>query len=872
MQVIKRIFPFDENILITDEENKLWIMGENKYKRTGFGEVNKSIYSPIYSEIILEPEENVSKFYVYESLLAIYTTNGRLFISNDNKNVNSSDAILLRPTESQSTHQTNHAIPLRSNDARDLSSYEDVSDIEESTERNHSSIYEDNLSEDIDEIESTEHINSNNYEEYSDTISKFNNHDFYYSLYKKALIKDSKKEGMDLLEEGLRDVIFVAETIFFKKNEEIYVFNKKMIPKLTIYGNLGISTILIEKNNYVYYKLVFPFDYEKLVFKDNFVYVRSGQYHHVISTYDSLDIDVVLLSWIYFKCDIEITENDIYNIENEASVYVKHSNGVYKYFHETKDLQKIIGNDSRTIIVPSNNGIDNKLFSIKNEGVYYDNGNLHKIMECNELIPYVIDINLFDFNQLIIVDIDNSKRYIRKGSSLFFNIHDLLYYKLIDGGILYYDTNNTLYYLTNTILAENIYNTIEIEKIETDDEDTFYVYMFNNLPTPVSNIHFTNNLIILKSNNKYYYHTIDTRNFRVDKFTELTVKNDINSIELVQKHYVIRIKKEFENTVSLSININANKLEKFMIIIDLLRDKNNFEINFMEGTKIVSYGDGAKREFMEAAISYFANTYFIQYNRCCEFNLDKMKRFTEDELIIIGSMLHAVICHSNNHLSIRLPLQLISSILGKKPTIIELEYFVKMEDPEAFASLYPHKNNLNNIKNFGYDTYEECLNSLCKFYHNKDTNETVENISKLISKGFHDYHDVKNFSVMNLPTLDYFLSGDYELNRELLIKNLRIFNYPETTNNYKNIIISIIKSLSEDKLTMLIKNWSGTSIVKKSFTYNIYIENKESYDIYFATCSVDMTISQKILENSETSKLLIDLLTTPINFMFDPDL
>lgn len=49
MESIKEIHIFSQNFLILDSKNKLWIMGKNKYRRTGFGSKNKDIYSPIYT-------------------------------------------------------------------------------------------------------------------------------------------------------------------------------------------------------------------------------------------------------------------------------------------------------------------------------------------------------------------------------------------------------------------------------------------------------------------------------------------------------------------------------------------------------------------------------------------------------------------------------------------------------------------------------------------------------------------------------------------------------------------------------------------------------------------------------------------------------
>ncbi|XWV26149.1 hypothetical protein QJ857_gp0930 [Tupanvirus soda lake] len=1017
METIKKIYPFNENILITDFENKLWVMGENKYRRTGFSDKDEPVYTPVYTGIIIDADEEVKKYYVYGKLMSIYTSKGRLYISRissknkQNMRENGNNQVLNlggsqhgritsrraspipsgrlssrrgspqaspiqnrvgRNTRSSTDNQTgsndyfniddeiylDFDPPNAENNINTPTVLSSLSDLEKkinssTTNNNNEDIYDqsdiennieksdDNYSNDNDDKEedtddeteddvdtmeqsqvsrrrpreifgilmpssnimllsestnrrdgglriiddgSDDNSDDNSDDELSydddesnngEDNSYFENIEYYNDICCKS-IKQQGKEGIDLLEDDVEDVVCTAETIFFKKDGKVYFFNRNLTPKNVVFNNLGISAICVEKSHYIYYQLIFPFDYEKLVFKNNFIYLKSGSYHHIISAYGITVIGntVCNLVWIYFKTEFDATDDDMYYIEVEGAVYVKKANSVYKYCHKLKDIKQFVDDDCKTFIIPTNDGFDNVLFCVKNDGVYFDHGYLKKEIQYDELLPYIIDMNSFMDSQLVIVDIDNTQRYTIKGSSLFFNIHGLSRYKLMNSGLVYYDSSSTLYYLTNVILNAHVYGTMEIEKINTKYE-TFYIYMFSNLPTPITNIEFTNNLIVIQSENKYYYHTIDTENFRVDKFTEITIKNNTSNVELVCKHYIVRNRKDFDNNVTLSISTTSNKLEKLMNIIEMLRGNTNFEINFMKGKDVVSYGDGPKREFMEAAVIDFSEKYFIRNNANCEFNIEEMKKFNEDELVVIGSMLHAVICHSNNHLPIRLPLPLVSAILKKKPTIIELEYFVKLEDPDALKSLQPYKDDVETIRTFGYDTYEDCLKSLCKFYHNVETNETIDKMCKLIAKGFRDYHDVKNISIMNMPTLDYFLSGDYLIDRDLLIKNLIIcdatIDNKDKKSKYIDHVISTIKNLPEDKLAIFLKNWSGTSIVKKSYKYHIYIEKHcDNSDIHFATCSIDLTISENLLMNPDTFNLLIELLTTPVDFMIDP--
>src|SRR5437868_13525572 len=134
-------------------------------------------------------------------------------------------------------------------------------------------------------------------------------------------------------------------------------------------------------------------------------------------------------------------------------------------------------------------------------------------------------------------------------------------------------------------------------------------------------------------------------------------------------------------------------------------------------------------------------------------------------------MLHAVIFHTNNHLPIRLPLVLVSCLLGREPTISEFEYFTEKEDSQILTSLRAYKHNPQIIKSFGleFDDYVDCLKYICKYKHISDTNSVLSEICETIKTGFWNYGSVKNLSIMNMPTFDYYLSGDYNIDRELFI-------------------------------------------------------------------------------------------------------
>lgn len=719
----------------------------------------------------------------------------------------------------------------------------------------------------------------NNYNTDSESVYNENNSDIfdnsqYFNTIQKYINlpnRNSEGTGMYLFEDGIDDVLFIYDTIFFMKKGELFVSQRNLTPNnMIINKKLGLSSILHKNTNgTIYYKLIFPFDVDKISFGYNFVHLTAGRYHHIL-TYDE---DTKNLIYVYFKTDIKITTNDIYFNLIDTTIYLrdKSTNTIYKYCHMIQDIKEFSDGRFKNIITSPSGDIESILICVKPDGLYLDEGVLQKTIEYHELMDYIIDINTYNDSSLIIVDCDSPVRIVSHNKNLFFNVHDIIYYKIVDTGIIYYDNTNTLYYCTNQILSESDYNTMEVDKISTLYE-FYYIYIFKNIPDVITNISFSNHLILIESDSRYYYHTIDTELFRVDKFTEIIIMDDPINEKLVSKHYVIRNEKSYKVTIPLFIGVNSNRLEKLLNITEMLRGNVNFNMNLMDGKKTISYGNGVKREFMDTAICEFAEKYLVKHSICVDYNIEEIKKLTKDQLYCIGTMLHSVICHNLNHLPIRLPLTLICAIAKKEPSIAELEYFIKMQDIDTLRTIQKYKFDSEKLQELGYESYEECLKFICKYYHyGNEINNEIRFINQTIASGFRNYNEVKNLSIMSIPTVDYFLSGDYLLDRDLLLKNLHVHNKTADNTDYYVIISEYLKSLSEENLTNLLKNWTGSSTIKKE-KYEIYIEANDDTiknDIYFGTCNCSIFINERILSNPETRHFVLNLLCVPINTMVD---
>lgn len=813
---IINIFISYSNILILDSVNNLWIMGSNIHKKSGFGSQNKHIYSPIKINIKLQPNENIEKFYSNDHITVIYTTNCNLYVSN----------FLIQ-------------------DEIDIISYDEIDeDSSVSDEYNPQYLFENN----VDIISRLYDIlNDNNHQ-------LINNNDYFKSLVLNKHNGSYPKDGFSLISKNVDKIMIIYNTIIFSIKDNLYLFDLSInIENAIINKKMGLSMILYHDYDCPYYKICFPFNIHGAIFHNKFIYFYVNNYHHVLLV-SEYQCNMNIL-WIYFTADFPIDHTNIFANSSDSTIYIIKFNKIFIYNHATHTIEQISStNYIKIFVLNSNDDIDTIICTLQKDGLWMFNTNDHyKICNYDSLLYYFIDINVYQNSNLILINVNNESLYTTKGVNFYFNIYNVIYYKLLDNGIIYY-YDDTIYYCTTDILLEEKYGTIEIDKIEVG-VDTYYIYVFNNIPKNIQEISLSNSLIMVKTSNKYYYHAFiseTNHDFTVNKFTEIIINNDT---KLVMKHQIIRYKKIFSSTIDLNIGINSNKYYKFLNIIELLGNDVDFNIIYVNQNKTVSHGDGPKREFMNIAIKQFSELYLIDNN----YNMDTIIKLSKEELINIGYMLHTVICHSKNSLPVRLPLSLLHEIKKKDFTIEELEYFLHIHDPTTYNTIIVYRDNPTALAELdSYDTYIDLLNGLCNIM------DIYHNISSNIAIGFLEYAEIKNLDIMNYPTLDYYLSGNYVIDRNILLKNLKI------KNKYLDIMTQIIISLPEVQLVTLLMNWTGTSIVKSLYEYTIIVnDNIDNLDINFATCTMTIYLSKRIIMDDNMKDMLLSLLTTPIGTMIN---
>ena len=905
MNNIKYIGLANENILVIDNEHKIWVMGENLYNIFHYGEKMSAAYTPVYTGITLDENETVKKFHVYLNFMSIWTNKGKLYISRRKKHKNHKNTTLsVLISDSEPETDTEDDGNNNGSDGEYEFESDTKSDNESDSELFISDIFlaqSENLSRVRDMITSrfivAENNSANNSNEKAVNTNELNNvsdssdpssdssdrsdHNIRHAdvlmsitdahVMSKAESENSlesiPKNAFFLLEENVEKVVFCCQTIFFKKNNDVYFYHNYLTSDDLFYNHLALSCHQIVKDKISYYKIVFPFQWEKLELHDNFVYFKLNSYHCVISTLDDIKRDNEVINWIYFAFDGNINHNNIYYCPIDGEIYIKYENSTYKYSNKSVEIKNYTNN--KTTINKTNNGINNILIMIDDNGLYIDRfGYRDKIIDAHDLLPFVVDVNESDGSVLALMDIAQHDKYVSYANVLFWNIHHIDAYKLMDDGLIYLEDGN-LYFLAHKSHGENSRNIDEIQQF-TIKNQIMYLYLFNNVPNPINNIMFSNNIVIIKSGDKYYYQTIGLDVFQTDKFTEIKI-HSLN-FDTVCMDQIIYPPRNYDYEVRISINQNSNKLEKFLNMMEMHGRDILFYLQYRHKSQTISHGDGVTREFMDTALREFAQKYLIKHNHITEFNISEMVTLSEDQLFNMGTMLHAAIVHNKNSLPIRLPISFLAAIRKRKASVMELEYFLGIENPSVLKNASPYKNDLEMIKSFGYDSYISLLKRWCYFYYQPEFFVQTEYISNTLAEGFLYYANVNNLTSMNLPTLDNYVSGEYHINVDLLIENLIVTvskSVPQQYQDCKDLLVNILRNMTEDKLVILLKNWTGCSMVMSSNKYNIKVSKIKNFDIRFGTCGFELEISYSMLQKEKRIRRLIDMLTEPVESMRD---
>nr|WBF70716.1 hypothetical protein [Megavirus caiporensis] len=928
MDTIKNIYVSGSRVLIVDSNNKLYLFGHTCHNILGIDliceESENNISGCFYTGIILDESDTINKFYSKLNYIVIHTKNGKLYFS---KNIISENYIGTINNFSNNIHNSvdNNC---DNNDNNDNNNDNDNNDNNEDSDDDDTDDTDDTDTDtdndDTDSDSSANLILNKNTEDYdyesmpnlefNDGVENNNNNKFEHekkidlelmgididfnlenngNILKLKNSANIGESGIDLFQENVIDVLFTDKFIFYQMDDNIYMFDPHFIDNEAICF-ICCNWLLLEKNingtTYIYYQLIFPFEIEKIYFSADFMYFKSGKYHHIIfDQYSPNSSDFIAdsksIKWIYFITDIEFDISDIHVLCHESTIIIKKENIIYKYYDNIASLKKYMEHDNIKII--KNNHHESNIYCQIDDKIYTNNHYREKLNILDKIYQgkyadkfMFMGIYLLFGHKVYVINNESSKMFFCCGRKIFLNENKITNLVCINESI-YFMSNDKLYYLSCNKLEKNKYmNKFKLEQNLSDRAHNKYMLYSQKINFKITDIKYSDQALVMISENKYYYYYLNKNGGIASDLIEIKSCEDINVLELnslVNVNLIQKIDIEYEENISIQVDTNSKKnnaFDKLLIYSESIDMYTGIMITYINGGNIGN-GDGCKVHFMQDALNIFKQKYLIDHGMRTSFNISEMEIFTDSELESIGSMLHMIIYHSNSHLSIRLPITLITAIAKRSPNILELEYLAKEEYGDTFINIYNHKYDMKTIKSFGYDSYYQCLKNLCKYYENDDeTNHKVRNISRKIANGFMDYQYINNLPKMNIPTIDYYLSGNYCIDRKKLIKNLKVtmYNKKITEKNKQKIkkctkvFKNIIEDISESQLAVMLKNWSSNTVVTDNI-YDICIKN-DDIDIYFSTCCTEIYVNYNLIK-IKNRELLIESLTSPINSFKD---
>lgn len=648
-------------------------------------------------------------------------------------------------------------------------------------------------------------------------------------------------------------------TLFWKLGDKHFIFSWALKPSRVIWKFPGVKIFpIISKDKPIYYRYELPLDMSVGEYFRDFVYFRNGDYHNVITAYGELSYDIsVDFIWIYFKADnLEPEQIKVESIE--GTIFVVNNDCIYRYLHSKQDIIPYIRTNK---LVAFNNKYSSKVSIIFISGdnyvIKYQNNTI-SVPIPQRLEKIVSIFNSFNGYPIIVAHILSKKKYFVNGNSLVFNANMLDKYAEIAKGIIFLskERDHVSICVRDRIISRLL---VLVKKIEVC-ERSYYLYRVAKIPLPIQDIYFDKSSFVVKANDRYFNYIIsydDISKMELVLFEKISINKNLIFYPRVDNNDIVRI----------NISCKGERLQHLIMVSDMLEHNRRLEITYVNNRTPVSYGLGLLNVFIGDAILEFDKKYLTRNKYLSELKLDAFAELENGDIYGLGSILHYSIIQIQNHLPVHLPLTIIEALARRKPTDQELEYFLKKNSPDIYKNVISYRNKSEEIKELGFDTYRECLEILT-LYKSYDNNKRRKRISYLMALGIMKIAKIKNLKKMNYPTIDFYLSGLFKINRKKLIRKI-------SCEDRKLLVFfkSFIKKIDETELEILLKNWGGTTFVL-SGKYNLTVPTNDC-NLVFQTCSKKLVICKslkKILlskKNTTEKQILVSSLTSPINDIRD---
>lgn len=909
----KQIMPCNGAWLFVDTDGMLYVMGDNNSGRLGVT-ADSNITQPVSIGIQLEEDEVVIKFHSCKLLTAIYTSLKRLFIAR----VVKPSASMIRSLEGfdegydegYGTYFYDElTVPAEDTDA-DYWPVQEPMAFTTSYARQEVHTTEDTVLEPVAPIDTDtelalDHSYISDHSEGSDSESSIFSvdmpravptnlphtdvctylgirdtaahevigHDFglgkHYYNNRKAMMAIMNRLGTVFADRpgfappllGIDSITFAYETIYFQRDNLHYVYNWRLTPGVAMLENFSISISPIQHESIItYYQIHWPFTFDTVSYRDNFVYGCNSSTHHIITSFKYGALPSSIIAWMYFQLDDLVIDSIRISIR-AGSVYVHHGQTLYEYLHMVKGLRPIMANRPHIFLLDSYNKRDIYPFCLRPDGALVDYiapSGVCIYCDSHPWLKHTVNIRGMGSVSTVIVDVDSPQTHAVSGSVLIINAHNRSYFKTTTlKGILVSDGAQLVIY-SPTKYGLSLTHFRLIEKIPTT-KTVFYLYVWLDTPRPLDCIYSNKDWFVFESGHRFYSSLIDHK--VPQPITEIILTSSSGCT--VQHNLIERKSTKGSSMTDVFIETCADRFERLCSLAEMFGRTTRLSIFYTRRAAGVSYGGGIRRVFTQDALSVFASQYLILYGSVCEFNLEAMRDMPVLKLFNMGRALHTAIYLTRTCLSVRLPVSILAALLKRELTIKELEYFVKKESPEIYESVCKYRDDQEGISMCGYASYESCLKQL--IYYDSGTAETNARslfISKVLADGIVSYAPIPNIESMNALTLDYYLSGEYSIDRIALAKLIK------GSELVMGFIKGLITTLPEHKLAALLRNWTGSSVTKDA-ALRITEESKGS--IKFRTCSRALIIDPRLITDSSIIPRadLIDLLTTPITAVND---
>lgn len=557
--------------------------------------------------------------------------------------------------------------------------------------------------------------------------------------------------------------------------------------------------------------------------------IRDGTSYHVILP----EITNAGIKYINFEWKLIIKKDQIFWNKINECLYVK--DGVKNiYFYNLKSQQLELLLDSQTEYLFSRSLFNTSLYKrdlTSISRIPSSNNDFWNFPEMTNIsnINYVYNRSGFDTLIVLHRDVNTSFSYRRHDKITIINTSGLKYYGVVNDRFAYILDGKFNILNTNT-------NELALKSVTLPCAESSITKSFINITVTIETVDAI-----------YYSYLFDASNqFRFIHLSR-TIKSHItpgiSTLEFINYDYKLILTRD--RGESFHINHHQFVIDVFLEEISKVNPHGDHSVYF--GTRMHwATGNGALRMAITFVLNAFAAKYLITHNFTTSLNIDILSKCSDTQLLNMGRFL--LFCYNlTNCLAIRLPLLLIVAIQRRLPTIAALEFFAKNEDNEAYNHLLKIRHSELELAEAGFDDYIDGLNFISKFNVQYGSNMCTDyTIAKKIADGFLSSIKYSGFFETNLATFDFWLSGDYHIDIKSFLLTVYFGNL--TTAAQRCIITSYIESLTQQQFRRLLINWSGTSVIKSSFSYQIYVCKKGNINVHFVACFTTIYIIESLFD------------------------